>query len=81
MEKTLSEPKTDFGVKDVEAVDAGAQPTSIRRGEVGHDILTLQNVDPALDAKMHLVNNVRMTPKSAIFQPQSNASFSAYQSA
>ncbi|PQE16964.1 MFS transporter protein [Rutstroemia sp. NJR-2017a BBW] len=57
MEKTLSEPKTDFGVKDVEAVDAGAQPTSIRRGEVGHDILTLQNVDPALDAKMHLVNN------------------------
>jgi hypothetical protein len=67
MEKTLSEPKTDFGVKDVEAVDAGAQPASIRQGEVRHDILTLQNVDPALDAKMHLVNNVRKTPKSAIF--------------
>lgn len=30
----------------------------------GQDVLALQDIDPALNAKMHLVNNVRRTPKA-----------------
>lgn len=30
----------------------------------GEDILSLQDIDPALNAKMHIVNDVRTLPRS-----------------
>ncbi|KAH8819956.1 major facilitator superfamily domain-containing protein [Xylogone sp. PMI_703] len=37
--------------------------SSVAKGE---DILALQDIDPALNAKMHLVNNVRSTPTAHV---------------
>jgi hypothetical protein len=41
---------------------AGEEPEAVLDGYSvgeGQDILALQDIDPALNAKMHLVNNVR----------------------
>lgn len=56
----LSDEKTRYS-KDHEKVALGEHHVadglhSIGKGE---DILSMQDVDPALNAKMHLVNNVR----------------------
>lgn len=34
----------------------------------GHDLLAAQDVDPALNAKMHIVNNVRIL-RAPLFNP------------
>lgn len=54
----------DNSSKDIEkaVTDGNLHPnetTSIQIGDVQEDILQLQDIDPALNAKMHIVNNVR----------------------
>lgn len=55
--------------EDAHAVDGG----SLRAGE-GEDILARQDLDPALNLKMHLVNNVSpvrsplMMPRTLLFE-------------
>lgn len=54
-------PKNDFSTTGDEKVVQGQPyvvPESASFG-VAEDILGSQSVDPALDAKMHIVNNVR----------------------
>lgn len=53
------------GFKDLEKPDVDIVPRdiSISIGE-SDDILAQQDIDPALNAKMHLVNNVRRDPSS-----------------
>lgn len=53
-------------IKDPEKIDTydAGRPISLSLAE-GEDVLGRQDLDPALNAKMHLVNNVR-TPRSAI---------------
>lgn len=41
---------------------SGNGDTQVTAGD-GEDILALQDLDPVLNMKMHLVNNVRTTPK------------------
>jgi hypothetical protein len=51
---------------------AGEEPEVVADGysvRDGEDILALQDIDPALNAKMHLVNNVKQSHKRQILQP------------
>lgn len=59
-DKKMSVPVTKEGAGETMAtkVDDG-DVASVRKGE---DLLALQDLDPALNAKMHLVNNVSATP-------------------
>jgi hypothetical protein len=52
--------KIDYS-KDHEKVALGQQDVTYDTHSVdkGEDILSMQDVDPALNAKMHIVNNVR----------------------
>jgi hypothetical protein len=67
------EPKNDYP-KDSEKVALGERdaslecPASPSIGE-GEDILGRQDIDPALNAKMHLVNNVRTHSQTRQFAP------------
>ena len=47
--------------KDDEKVALGEQDVTYEAASIdkGEDILSLNDIDPALNAKMHLVNNVR----------------------
>jgi len=47
--------------KDDEKLALGEQDVSYEASSIGkgEDLLSMQDVDPALNAKMHLVNNVR----------------------
>jgi hypothetical protein len=51
--------------KDTEKVASGEREDSIHDPSIGEgiDILGQQSIDPALNAKMHLVNNVRDSHK------------------
>lgn len=55
-----SDEKTEY-TKDHEKVALGQQDVTFDTHSVdkGEDILSMQDVDPALNAKMHIVNNVR----------------------
>ena len=48
---------TNLGKANVD-VDVVSQDVLLNSGE-GNDILAQEDVDPALNAKMHIVNNVR----------------------
>ena len=51
---TDKEPKNAFPQNN-EDVELGSDTDSLAKG----DVLSLEHVDPVLNAKMHLVNNVR----------------------
>lgn len=54
-----------MSLRDGEKVAVGDRDVSIDEplaSGTAEDILSMQDVDPALNAKMHLVNNVRITP-------------------
>lgn len=53
-EKTYANRAVDEDDGDIVVV---SEDVSLRQGQ-GEDILALQDLDPALNAKMHLVNNV-----------------------
>lgn len=58
-------PKLAGSEKDNEKAVSGEPDVVLDQYSVaeGSDILALQDVDPALNAKMHLVNNVRLCHK------------------
>lgn len=61
---TGKETTVDNGKTDKElGLGAGPQVPDVARGN-GEDLLSLQDLDPALNQKMHLVNNVRRNPRS-----------------
>jgi len=72
---TLSTPELTSGnekdpyPKDSEKLAMGERDVSLDEPSIdkGIDILALQDIDPALDAKMHIVNNVRCTKSANLF--------------
>lgn len=56
-EKTTSKGQEDPGSFERDVGMGDDAQSSLGEGE---DILALQDLDPALNAKMHLVNNVRL---------------------
>jgi hypothetical protein len=79
MSSLSTPPLAPGSLKDTEKVAPG-EPDVVLDGysvAEGKDILALQDVDPALDAKMHIVNNVRerephkrLDPCSKLSSPQ-----------
>ena len=55
--------------KDTEKAASGEREDSIHGPSIdeGIDILGQQSIDPALNAKMHLINNVRYSHKRLLF--------------
>lgn len=54
--------------KDTEKVALDERDDSIQGPSIGEgvDILGQQSIDPALNAKMHIVNNVRTLPQAPL---------------
>jgi hypothetical protein len=54
--------------KDTEKVALDERDDSIQGPSIGEgvDILGQQSIDPALNAKMHIVNNVRTVPQAPL---------------
>ncbi len=61
------EKATDGGVETPVAEGDGGAPVE------GLDVLSLQDLDPALNMKMHLVNNVGRLPPAAGLRPRADA--------
>jgi hypothetical protein len=70
---------SEYGTKDNDKIALGQQDVSFENQSIGsgQDLLGQQDIDPALNAKMHLVNNVRK-PASANFHSSPNATSSCY---
>jgi hypothetical protein len=70
---------SEYGTKDNDKIALGQQDVSFENQSIGsgQDLLGQQDIDPALNAKMHLVNNVRK-PTSANFHSSPNATSSCY---
>lgn len=65
--EVVDDKKAVQGFKDPEKESGLPQPDDLRNADGssiagGSDILSLQDVDPALNMKMHLVNNVSHSP-------------------
>ena len=54
-----SQEEKDYA-KGNEKTEVGDLPPELVSIREGSDILSLQEIDPALNAKMHIVNNVRI---------------------
>ena len=70
---------SEYSPKDNVKTALGEEDVSFENQSIGsgQDLLGQQDIDPALNAKMHLVNNVR-TPTSANFLPSPSATSSHY---
>jgi hypothetical protein len=67
IENPVGEGSKEYYSKGDEKTQVGDVPPEAVSIREGSDILSLQDIDPALNAKMHIVNNVRI-PEAPLLQ-------------